>query len=250
MIRKKRIILTIVMLIVVTMLTACSGNNADTADTAQPTADYAGSKANENSETENENQTETETESEKEIVFPMELDNGNLIVNSLFQSSIENPDCNDEYGDDIASLEVVNQSGKLLESADITLHMNDGMELHMQISDLPAGQKVWVFDNKNNSITDGAVCVSIDCKADYLDEVPMMANMISVETSETSVTLTNRSEETLSGLTVKCHCSIDGVYYGGLTYSYPVDELSPDKSTVIEADDCFLGTAVVVRISK
>ena len=243
MIRKKRISLSIIMMIVFILFTACS-NKED----AQLTENSGSS----NSKVEKTSDGEAKAiETEKaEINFPYELDGGNLVVNALFQSSVENPDCGNEYADDIASLEVVNQSGKYLESAQITLHTGDGTELYMVIEDVPANQKVWVFDNKNSSITNDVTCISINCKSDYLDEVPLMADQITVNTDETTVTLKNQSGETLNGLTVKCHCLFDGVYYGGLTYSYPVDELSPGGSAVIEADDCFLGTADVVRISK
>ena len=226
--KKNRVISLIILLMFCIMLSACSG------------------KKDKESETVSEKKEKKKTE----ISFPYAIDEDRLMVNSLFQSSIENPDCENEYADDIASLEIENQSGKFLESAKITLHMSDDLELNMVIKDIPANQKVWVFDNMNQSIKGDAICESIDCEASFLDEDPLIGEQIKIKVKDTKVTLSNQSEETLSGLTVGCHCLFDGVYYGGLTYSYPVDEISPDGKTVIEADDCFLGTAEVVRISK
>ncbi|MEO2239526.1 hypothetical protein ABE547_09970 [Dorea sp. YH-dor226] len=226
--KKQKIIQIFLMVAVLLMVTACSGKK----DTKTTDAE------------------ETKENKKIEISFPYALDEERLLVNSLFQSSIENPDCDNEYADDIASLEIVNQSGKYLESAEITVHMSDDTELHMSVADVPSEQKVWVFDNQNQVLSSDATCISIECDAKYLDEVPLMKDQVVVEVNETTVTLLNQSEETLSGLTVECHCIIDGVYYGGLTYSYPAEDIMPNGSVVIEAEDCFLGTADVVRLSK
>ena len=84
-------------------------------------------KKEEQTDTRGEATEAVSTEEQKEgIEFPYEIDNGNLVINSVFQSSIENPDCGNEYGDDIASLELVNQSNQYLDSAELTLHMSDG----------------------------------------------------------------------------------------------------------------------------
>lgn len=200
-----------------------------------------------------ENTTESAPGEAKQIEglqFPYELDEGRLVVNSLFQSSIENPDCADEYADDIASLEIINKSGKFLESAEITLYMSDDTQLHMVIKDIPADKKVWVFDDQNRAFLGDTTCISMDCNAEYLDEKPMLEEQIAVKTDETIVTLTNQSGESIDGLTVACHCAINGVYYGGLTYSYSMGTLPANGSVGIEAEDCFLGTAEVVRITK
>lgn len=226
--KRQKIIQILLMIAVLLMVTACSGKKGT------KTTDAEEIKENE----------------KIEISFPYALDEERLLVNSLFQSSIENPDCDNEYAEDIASLELVNQSGKYLESAEITVHMSDDTELHMSVADVPSEQKVWVFDNQNQVLSSDATCISIECDAKYLDEAPLMKEQVVVEVNETTVTLLNQSEETLSGLTVECHCIIDGVCYGGLTYSYPVEDIMPNSSIVIEAEDCFLGTADVVRLSK
>ena len=63
------------------------------------------------------------------ITFPYELADGKLKVASLFQYSGLNPDCNNEEGDDIAALEIVNQSDEFCRSAEIQVVMQDGTEL-------------------------------------------------------------------------------------------------------------------------
>ena len=208
-------------------------------------------KKEEQTDTQGEATEAVSTEEQKEgIEFPYEIDNGNLVINSVFQSSIENPDCGNEYGDDIASLELVNQSNQYLDSAELTLHMSDGKELHMVIKNIPPGKKVWAFDDQNQLVSNDVVCTSVDCDAEYLADSPMADQEIKVKVDDTTVTLKNQSENDLNDLTIECHCVIDGVYYGGLTYSYPVDKLTSNGSKKIEAEDCFLGEAEVVRIIK
>lgn len=240
---RNKIIGVILMLIVSMFAVACS-DNKDKDNTNQ-------SSDEETESTEEDSMISIEADEDvKGIEYPYQLDEGNLIINSLFQSSIENPDCNNEYADDIASLEIENQSGRFIESTDITLTLNDDSQLHMKIQEIPADQKVWVFECENTSLSSDMVCVSIDCDISYLDEDPLLSDRVTVSTEETSVTLVNQSGESLSGLTVNCHCLFDSVYYGGQVSSYSVDELAAGSSTVIEAEDCYLGTADVVRISE
>ena len=200
--------------------------------------------------TESAEMSEEEKNESQSLKFPYELEEGNLMIQSLFQSSVENPDCGNEYADDIASLEVINQSEKFLESAEITLYMSDGTELQMLLKDIPAGQKVWAFDIQNRTFADDTVCSAIDCNAVFLEEAPLLAGKVTAEANEVTVTLLNQTAETIRGLTVTCHCLFDGAYYGGQTYSYPVEELPANGSAVMEAEDCFLGTAEVVRITE
>ena len=70
------------------------------------------------------------------IELPYELDDGRLVLNSIFQSSISNPDCNDENGENMASIEVINQSGKFLASADVGVTLEGGTTLNFKIEDL------------------------------------------------------------------------------------------------------------------
>lgn len=233
---KVKIIGTTLMLIVLMSFASCSHKNDDASESSA--SETIASVVVE------------ENEKAKGLTFPYDLDEGNLVINSLFQSSIENPDCGNVYAEDVASLEIVNQSGRFVESADITLTLGDGSQLHMKIQDIPDDQKVWVFECENVSFSSEDVCVSIDCDVHYLDEDPLMSDMVTVDAEGTTVTIVNHSEEVLGGLTVECHCLFDGVYYGGLTYSYPADELALGGSTVIEAEDCYLGTADVVHISE
>lgn len=239
--RKILILLAVVLvlvLIVVGVIVFLTGKSPD--ETKEQ--DAAGSEAAaENAE---------EEEQQRGLQFPYELEDGKLVVASLFQSDIMNPDCNDEMGEEIASLEIVNQSGKYLSSASFKVTMEDRQVLNFKVSDVPNGKSVWAFETGNTSISSDAVCELIECETQYEEEAPLMADQIAVEVSDTSVTLTNLTDEDLTNLVVDCHCLFEEAYFGGLTYTYPVDVLSAGGTAMIEADDCYMGNAEVVRITQ
>lgn len=185
------------------------------------------------------------------LEFPYELADGKLKAVSLFQSSVVNPDCGDTMGEDIASLEVINQSDEHLASAQFTAKLKDGTELTFEVQDVPAGAKVWAFE-KSNAVYDTAnICESLKCDAQFEDKTTLMEDKIEVKVKETEITLTNRSDEDLTDLTVRCHCLFDGeAYYGGRVYDYPVEKIAAGESVKTDASDCYLGEAAVVRITQ
>lgn len=184
------------------------------------------------------------------IKFPYELENGKLTVKSLFQSSIENPDCSNEYADDVATLEVENTSDEFLQEAKIIITLNDETKIPIVITNLPAGKSVWAFATDNTAVELNSECVEIACDATFEKEMSVLSGIVSYEVNETKVTLHNLSSDNLTDLSIGCHCLFDNVYYGGLTYSYDVDELSANDSITFDADDCYLGSAEVVCITS
>lgn len=184
----------------------------------------------------------------RKIEFPYELNEGKLVVNSLFQSSISNPDCNNEEGEDIASIEITNASEEFLVEAKITVVLKDGTEIPFLVTNLPAGGKIWAFATDNQSMALDFTCTKINSEVEFAKEAPLMEDKLACEVDETNVSLMNKTSEAVSNLVVGCHCLFEGVYYGGLTYSYQIDEIPANDSTAFEADDCYLGSAVVVCI--
>lgn len=95
-VKYKRFIWTVLVMVMTVTVTACS-NKTESDETSKKVSE----------------------EKQTGIELPYELDDGRLVLNSIFQSSISNPDCNDENGENMASIEVINQSGKFLASADV-----------------------------------------------------------------------------------------------------------------------------------
>lgn len=105
------------------------------------------------------------------------MEDGKLQITTLFQSSVPNPDCDFKEGIDIASIELLNQSGQYLKSADITLTMEDGTELRFEVLDIPDGDKVWAFDINNTSIASDGRCINVQYKAVFEDDGTKCQNL-------------------------------------------------------------------------
>lgn len=181
------------------------------------------------------------------LSFPYALENGGLTVGSLFQSTIFNPDCGGASGEDIASLEFTNSSGRYLVRCEFTAVTVDGAEYHFLARDIPAGQTVDAFETSNASLDSNVKWASITCTADFEDAVYTPAGL-DIRVEDTQVTLTNNGSESLTNYVVHCHCSLDGNYFGGTTYSYPIETLAAGETITVSADDCYLGEAAVVRV--
>ena len=194
---------------------------------------------------------EQEKETAEEILeFPYSLDDGKLEITSLFQSSIDNPDCENATGENIASIEVKNQSGKFLVSANITVILSDDTELQFELVDIPAESSVWAFETSNIEITEQPKCKTIECEAVYEESNPMMTEELSIEADGTTVNISNLTDTNLTNINVSFHCLFDeDVYFGGKTYIYPIDVLSVGETVSLEVEECYLGQADAVRVT-
>jgi len=183
------------------------------------------------------------------LAFPYELAEGKLQAASLFQYSGLNPDCNNEEGEDIAALEIVNQSDEFCRSAEIQVVMQDGTELLFKAEDIPAGKKIWVFESNNQSIGQDDACEEINDTSEF-GEASLLEDQIAVSVKDTAITLENLTGEEITDLMVGCHCLFEDTYFGGVTYSYPAGTVPAGGQAAVEASDCYMGTAEVVWISK
>ena len=190
------------------------------------------------------------SEEKEGLTFPHLLEEGKISVDSIFQFTGFNPDSDNMEGENIAALTVINQSEQHLASAEIKVKTGNGKELVFEITDVPAGQKAMVFEKANETLELDDVCEEITDTAEFEDRTDLMEDSISIDVQETEVILTNNSEEVLTNLLLHCHCLIDDSYFGGLTYTYPVDSIPAGQSISVEAEDCYLGEAAVVRVSQ
>lgn len=191
---------------------------------------------------------ETTEETIPTVAFPLTVDDGRLEINSLFQFSGINPDCGDQEGEDIAGIQLRNVSGSQLTRATIEMTLISGKQLHFTLQDLPAGMTALVFSDENISMDLDDSCVSYSCETSFEAENPLMMDILSVSVEGTQITVTNISGDDLTNLTVYCHCRLDQDCYGGLTYCYPIESLPAGGSATVDAVDCYIGDAEVVRI--
>ena len=194
--------------------------------------------------------SDADAQQETGLTFPYDLEDGRLSIESIFQFTGFNPDNENTEGENIAALTVINQSEQHLSSAQFTVKLADGARLAFEVTDLPAGEKAMIFEKENQVYELDDVCQEITDTAEFEDVSPVMADRLSAEVQETTVTLTNNSEEDLSNLLLHCHCVIDDAYFGGLTYTYPIASIPAGQSASVDAVDCYLGQAAVVRVSR
>ena len=179
-------------------------------------------------------------------LFPLELEGG-LTVSAMFPYSGMNPDAGLEFGEEIAGLQVTNTSDSHLSLAELTAVLDDGTELRFRVEDLPAGMSAMIFDPDSTVLEEGWRCGSLDGFAEF-EEDPLQSELVAVSVDGIAVTVYNVSGRDLTDLRVACHGLLDGSCFGGITYIYDVASLPAGAVTVINAVDCILGEARVVRV--
>lgn len=198
----------------------------------------------------NDNTNSDDNSEEKQMIsFPYELEEGKIEILSMFQASIENPDCNNEIGEDTAALEIINKSEEYCHKAVVKVILEDGTEFEFEATDIPPGKTVWAFDINNSSIVSDYVCAEVTGKAEFGDS-SFLEDKVSFDVEEMTITVQNETDEVLTNILVKCHCLFEDIYFGGITYEYPISAIPADGQVVIDAVDCFMGTAEVVGIIK
>lgn len=193
-----------------------------------------------------------ETSSTEEIpdMFPYVLEDGKLKITSLFSSSISNPDCDDAYVEDLASIELINLSNEHLKNAKITLKMSDGQIFKFIVEEIPAGKTVWAFESENRTIAAKSGCESVECEAIFEASTSLMEDSLEITAEATSVSITNLTADTLENVELKFHCLFEEVYFGGRTYHYSVDEIAAGETAKLDVWECYLGTAQAVCAEK
>lgn len=182
------------------------------------------------------------------LEFPISLAEGKLTLESLFQFDGFNPDSDNAEGKNIASILLRNVSEEYLTEAHITVKLADGTELGFTVTELPAGKSVMAFSVENQSIAADAVCIDAACEPAFNSEADA-ADKVTAEVNGLQITLTNNTDATLEEIVVYCRCPFGEDYFGGIAYRYTVNDLPAGESTTVDAVDCILGMAEVVRIA-
>lgn len=239
----KRIFAVLVALALVLTLAGCG--KTPVPEQTEPAAATSVSEVTETEPTGTES-AETEPMAES-LSFPYEVEG--LTVSSCFPSSVENPDFENRLAEDIATLEVTNTSDRFLERAELLVTLTDGRCIPFEITNLPAGMTAWAFAADNSVVATEPSLAGISCETSFLPQGQLMEAQVKVTVNDLEITVENISSEKLTGLALGCHCLFDNVYFGGLTYSYPVGDLEPGGQAVISAVECYLGSPEVVWIS-
>ncbi len=235
------LIVVVVALIAVVLWFGAGGGTSERAES---------SESDQTAETEKITDSDTAVEDEVETKsnLPEVEQSSSLTLSSVYTSSILNPDCGDEYAEEVASLEVTNRSDSYLVSATLTATLSDGTEVLFEVHDLPAGATAEIFDTENQSVASGVTCTALVCTAEeYIEEDVLLSDAIEVTASGADAVLTNTGDSDLTGLTVVYHCDMAGQFFGGTSYTITIDSLAAGESYTL-SDSALMGEVAVVRI--
>lgn len=193
--------------------------------------------------------TQTPTSAGREL-FPLELEGGRLIAQSLFRFSGMNPDCDDLFGEDIAGLQMTNTSDEHMAFAEVTVILTEGKTLTFRAEDVPPGGTVMAFCLEHESVTDPDSCEEAFGYAEFCSGDMLLSDQLEITVEGARITLRNLSGEDLTDLKVICHGLLDGSLFGGSTYQYHVSTLPAGASADVYAVDCILGMTEVVRVVR
>ncbi len=183
------------------------------------------------------------------VTFPLLLEDGKLEIESVFQFDGINPDCGNQPGNEIAAIVVKNLSDTYLSAAQISLETSAAEELHFAITDLPAGASTMAFDVNNVSTDTTASYGNTVCEATFDADASMNSSAVSVSVDGIHITLQNLTDSTINEVVVYCRSTLGDQYFGGITYTYKVNNLTAGGTAELDAVDCILGLAEVVQIA-
>lgn len=222
----------------------------ETKESAQVTEAAEESEDSQSAEsTDEEEPADTAEEDDTGLEFPYKLDHNRLRIDSLFQYSGVNPDAQLENGDDIASIQLKNISDQYLESAEISVELDNGTAFSFTVQDIPAGKSVTAFDTANTSYDGNAGVAYIEAQASYNADASVNEDACAITKDDQGVHLQNISGDTLNNIQVKYHSILDDMYFGGLSYTATVDSLAVDQTTDVDTSEDMLGDVEIVSVA-
>lgn len=197
----------------------------------------------------NEEETEPSEETDTGLEFPYLLDDDKIQIDSLFQYSGINMDAQNEECEDVASLQLKNNSDQYLEKAEISVELTDGTAFSFEVEDVPASKSVMAFDTAN-TVYDGKTGVAlIDAATTYSSDAGLKETDVKFISDDNGVRMENISGNALANLKIKYHCVMDDMYFGGISSETEVAGLAAGETTTVDTSESILGDAEVVSIT-
>lgn len=197
----------------------------------------------------NEEETEPSEETDTGLEFPYLLDDDKIQIDSLFQYSGINMDAQNEECEDVASLQLENNSDQYLEKAEISVELTDGTAFSFEVEDVPASKSVMAFDTAN-TVYDGKTGVAlIDAATTYSSDAGLKETDVKIISDDNGVRMENISGNALANLKIKYHCVMDDMYFGGISSETEVAGLAAGETTTVDTSESILGDAEVVSIT-
>ena len=212
-----------------------------------PTAETKGEQTKEE-QTKEEQTEEPSEDADTGLEFPYLLDDDKIQADSLFQYSGVNPDAQNEDCEDVASLQLKNNSDQYLESAEISVELTDGTAFSFEVEDVPAGKSVMAFDTANATYDGKTGVAFIDATTTYSSDAGLKEAEIKITSDDNGVQMENISGDALENLKIKYHCVLDDMYFGGISSETEVVGLAAGETTTVDTSESILGDAEVVSI--
>lgn len=151
---------------------------------------------------------------------------------------------------DVAAIKVTNASEKFLDYALIQCDIGADRVGTFKVTGLPAGKSAWVLEQDAMTIAEGErfqarMCTDYAFRSDAITQT----DRLSVTVEGNSVTVMNRSDETLENVCIYYKvCHDDGNYFGGFTPVLAFGTLPPGQGT--RKQSAYFGDgAEIVRFS-
>lgn len=183
-------------------------------------------------------------EPEETVVFPAVLEEGQITIESLFPFSGVNPDADNQDATDVASIVLINTSGRYLREATVNVTLADGRVLTFALQDIPAGASVMAFSVTNDVLRETDVCAAITVKTVFEDISKPEGLEISVDGM--MITVKNTSSKKLNNLDVYYRDVFGERYFGGKAYIHSIENLSAGETVTFTAENSLLGVVDVV----
>ena len=177
------------------------------------------------------------------------LEEEQIQVDSLFQYSGINPDAENAECEDVAAIQMKNNSEQYLESAEVSVELSDGTAYSFVVQDIPAGKSVIAFESGNTSYDGKTGVAFIEAKTSYSSEAGVKEDEVKVTSDDNGVQISNISGDAIGTMKVKYHCVMDDMYFGGISSETEVDGLAAGESTAVDTSESILGDADVVSIT-
>ena len=177
------------------------------------------------------------------LSFPLELEDGRLLLAPPFSYDGLNPDCGNEEARNIASITLKNCSGQHLLRAELTLVASDGTEFPFLIEHVPAARQIMAFALDNTPLPAKQEWVDVRISAQFAEQQSLRDNGVSISENGMTIAVTNTSDEALTKLRIYCHNLLGEEYFGGEAYPYEINNLPAGETVTVEALDCILGIA-------
>lgn len=204
-------------------------------------------KLDNDSETGSESETSiTEDESESiALSMPYVLDSG-LIIDTYFQYTGINPDCQEEEGTDVASIQLINKTGRYIKEALIEMTLDYKQTVHFVIKDLPTDAQLYAFDINNTSCSGTAVITGFKENVVFSDEYALDEEVVSIIYDVMSAEISNISDQSIGACKIIYHDQMDGILFGGISYQQEIETLEAGESIYIEMPECYIGGPMIV----